>query len=90
MSRELLSPALPEPTAQDLQRIRELLRSIGGRDVTWGEQETLNVWVLEHRARLDQQMSERLRVASWALVLTTIGLVAATLGLIWATLLMAS
>lgn len=86
MNRRALSPHLPEPTDEDLERIAILLRKIGGRDVRWGAEDQLNVWVMEHRARLDQQTSERIRSASWALVLTTVGLVAATVGLIWATL----
>lgn len=77
---------VPEPTAQDLDRIRRLLRTIGGRDVTWGSQTELDVWVIEQRARLDQRMSARITAASWALVVATIGLVVCTGGLIWATL----
>lgn len=67
-------------------RIGRLLRRIGGRDVTWGAQQTLDVWVVEQRARLDQRMSERIRTASWVLVAATFGLVICTAGLIWATL----
>ena len=77
---------LPEPTARDLERIEKLLRRIGGPNVTWGAKESLDVWATEQRARLDQQMSDRVRSASWALVITTIGLVICTGGLIWATL----
>ncbi len=83
-----MPPALPAPTDEDLERIGALLEKIGGPQVSWDAKERLDVWALEHRARLDQQMSERLRGASWALVFTTVGLVAATGGLIWATLLM--
>jgi len=76
---------IPEPTAQDLDRIRKLLRNIGGREVSWGSQAELDVWVIEQRARLDQRMSARITAASWALVVATIGLVVCTAGLIWAT-----
>ena len=77
---------IPDPTPEDLERINQLLRNIGGRDVSWGAQSALDVWVIEQRARLDQRMSERIRSASWALVIATIGLVVCTAGLIWATL----
>lgn len=76
---------LPEPTPDDVERIRKLLRQIGP-NVVWGAAQSLDVWVIEQRARLDQQMSDRIRVASWALVVATVGLVACTAGLIWATL----
>lgn len=77
---------IPEPTTEDLERIDKLLRHVGGQNVVWGAQQSLDVWVTEQRARLDQQMSERIRTASWALVATTVGLVICTGGLIWATL----
>ncbi|WP_312674577.1 hypothetical protein [Microbacterium sp.] len=41
---------------------------------------------MEHRARLDQQLSSRIQTSSWALVIATIGLVVCTAALIWATL----
>lgn len=74
------------PTAEDLERIGALLRHIGGQHVGWGAEDSLNVWVMEQRTRLDQQMSERIRTTSWALVAATVGLVICTGGLIWATL----
>lgn len=77
---------IPEPTPEDLARINKLLRTIGGRDVSWGAQSALDLWVIEQRARLDQRMSERISSASWALVVATVGLVVCTAGLIWATL----
>jgi len=76
---------VPEPSPADLERIKKLLRRIDP-GVTWGAQQTLDVWVVEQRARLDQQMSERIRAASWVLVAATFGLVVCTAGLIWATL----
>lgn len=83
---ESLSHQIPEPTAEDLKRIGVLLRRIGGESVQWGAEDSLNVWVIEQRARLDRQMSERIRNASWALFAATVGLVICTAGLIWATL----
>lgn len=86
MRRTHVSHHVPEPTAEDLERIGALLRHIGGQQVSWGAQASLDVWVIEQRARLDQQMSERIRTTSWALVAATVGLVVCTAGLIWATL----
>lgn len=88
MSPRVLSTEIPEPSADDKERIESVLRQIGGHNVSWGAVDVLNIWVIEQRARLDQQMSERLRTASWALVFATIGLVVCTGGLIWATLLL--
>ncbi|WP_211315610.1 hypothetical protein [Rathayibacter caricis] len=65
---------------------RCFLKKIGGADVVWGAQKTFDIWAIEQRARLDQKMSTRLAVGSWALVGATIGLVICTAGLIWATL----
>ena len=86
MRRTQISHQVPEPTAEDLERISGLLRHVGGQHVSWGAQASLDVWVIEQRARLDQRMSERIRTASWALVVATVGLVVCTAGLIWATL----
>lgn len=80
------SHQIPEPTAEDLERIGAILRRVGGPNVSWGAQQSLDIWVIEQRARLDQQMSERIHAASWALVVATIGLVVCAAGLIWATL----
>lgn len=86
MSPAQSSHEIPEPTAEDLERIGRLLRQVGGRDVVWGAQQKLDVWTIEQRAKLDQHMNERLRLASWVLVAATIGLVVCTAGLILATL----
>lgn len=76
----------PEPSVKDLDRIGALLGRVGGRDVSWGAEAFLDVWLVEQRAILDQRMSERIRNSSWALVGATVGLVVCTAGLIWATL----
>lgn len=86
MGRQQNSHQVPEPTPEDLQRIERLLHTVGGKNVVWGAAQALDVWVIEQRSRLDQQMSARIRSASWALVVATLGLVACTAGLIWATL----
>jgi hypothetical protein len=86
MRRTQMPHEIPEPTAEDLDRIGKLLRHVGGPSVSWGAKESLDVWVIEQRARLDQRMSDRIRTTSWALVAATIGLVVCTAGLIWATL----
>jgi hypothetical protein len=77
---------IPEPSLDDLNRIEALPQRIGGRDVSWGSKDLLDVWVIEQRALHDQRISERLRTASWALVVVTVALVACTAGLVWATL----
>lgn len=81
-----LGHQIPQPTAEDLERIGKLLRQVGGQHVVWGAKESLDVWVIEQRARLDQRMSERINRTSWALVAATMGLVICTAALIWATL----
>lgn len=86
MSKKQLAPQFPEPTDEDLKRLQELLNRIGGRNVHWGASSILEIWMLEHRAKLDQQMNERIRVSSWALFIATVGLLICTAGLIWATL----
>jgi hypothetical protein len=85
MRKRDASYEVPEPTVEEIERIGALLRRVGGPNVSWGAQQSLDVWVIEQRARLDQRMSARISYASWALVLATVGLVACTAGLIWAT-----
>ncbi len=67
---------------EDLERIRALLRRIGGSNVTWGASSELEVWIIESRMESERKASQRLLVATWALVAATIGLVIATAGLI--------
>ena len=83
---KLIEPTLvAEPTTEDLERLSGVLRRIGGPQVVWGAKEVLDLWIVEHRAQLDQKMSAQIRVTSWALVIATFGLVLCTGGLIWAT-----
>lgn len=81
-----ISHEILEPTSEDMEWIGKLLRHVGGQNAVWGAMQSLDVWVIEQRARLDQRMSEHLRTASWVLVAATFGLVMCTAGLIWATL----
>jgi len=81
-----VSHEIPQPSADDLERIGRVLREVGGANVAWGAEDSLNVWVIEQRARLDKRMSARLEIASWSLVAATGALVVCTAGLIWATL----
>jgi hypothetical protein len=85
MRRTPASHHLPEPSDEEIERINKL-RRIGGPSVVWGAQGVFDVWAIEQRARLDQRMSERMRTASWVLVVATFGLALCTAGLIWATL----
>lgn len=82
----LVPHQVPEPYPEDLARIGKLLRRIGGQDVIRGARQTLDVWVVAQRARLDQRMSERIRTAFRVLVAATFGLVNRAVGLISATL----
>lgn len=82
MRRTRISHEIPEPTPEDLERIGNLLRRVGGPGTNSGAQQALDVWVIEQRARLDQRMSERISSASWLLVTATFGLVLCTAGLI--------
>lgn len=85
MQKSSKGTLVAEPTAEDLERLGGVLRRIGGPQVVWGAKEVLDLWVVEYRAQLDQKMSAQIRVASWALVIATLGLVLCTGGLIWAT-----
>lgn len=87
MTKKQLLPQLPEPTDEEMQRVKRLLRKIGGEHVRWGAIDVLETWRLEHRAKLDQQMNERIRVSSWALFIATVGLAICTAVLIWAALI---
>lgn len=76
---------VPTPSADDLRRIENVLREVGSPHVSWGAQQTLDLWVIEQRAKADRLAADRLRRSSWALVVATVGLVLCTGGLIWAT-----
>lgn len=47
-------PVIAEPIEADIDRIRTLLRRVGGPSVSWGAVDVLNVWVVEQRAALDR------------------------------------
>lgn len=85
MTNSFEPPSVAEPSPEDLERLGRVLRQIGGANVVWGAKDVLDLWVVEYRAQLDQRMSARIQVTSWALVVATIGLVVCTGGLIWAT-----
>jgi hypothetical protein len=74
------------PSDVELERVRRTLRAIGGPNVQWGAQQTLDVLITEHRMRAERLASQRLTRATWALAGATIVLALATLGLIVATL----
>lgn len=69
-------------TDEDLARVKQVLRKIGGPNVVWGSQAVLEVWVAESRMEADRQAAKRVLFATWVLAIATIGLVAATVGLI--------
>ncbi len=80
------SDLVPEPTDGDLDRIRRVLRKIGGPNVQWGAVNELEVLLTERRLEAEHLASKRLLRATWALVFSTIALVLATVGLIFATI----
>jgi hypothetical protein len=73
---------IQEPTADELNRIRVLLRRIGGESVSWGAVNSLEVWLAETRLEAERVASRRLLIATWVLAAATIALVFATIGLI--------
>jgi hypothetical protein len=77
---------IEEITDEELGRVQELLRRIGGPHVQWGAVDSLNVWIAENRMEADRQAARRILIATWVLALATLGLVAATAGLIVVTI----
>ena len=69
------------PTEEDLRRIENILRIVGGKHVSWGAKEVLNLWLLEQREALEAKIAHRMLVSSWCLVAATIALVLATDGM---------
>jgi hypothetical protein len=80
-----LQHQVPMPTQEDLARIKAVVNRVGGTNVSWGAQSILDVFVVEHRLRADQEASARLSKATWALAWATVGLVVATVALLIAT-----
>lgn len=76
---------LPAPSAYDLNRVGELMRTIGGPNVVWGAQNVLDILVAEHQLRSQQELSKRLTRATWVLAFATIVLAAASIALIFVT-----
>jgi hypothetical protein len=70
------------PDDNDLERIRGLLHRIGGRNVSWGAVNSLEVWIAETRLEAERLASRRLLIATWVLAAATVALVIATVGLI--------
>lgn len=66
------------PSEDDLRRIENVLRTVGGKHVVWGAKEVLNLWLLEQRESQELKIANRMLVSSWCLVATTIALVLAT------------
>lgn len=66
------------PSEDDLRRIENVLRTVGGKHVVWGAKEVLNLWLLEQREAQEVKIANRMLVSSWCLVAATIALVIAT------------
>ena len=75
------------PSEDDLRRIENVLRTVGGKHVAWGAKEVLNLWLLEQREAQEVKIANRMLVSSWCLVAATIALVLATAGMAVAALL---
>lgn len=73
---------IAEVPPADIQRISQVLRSIGGTQVVWGAGSVLDVLLAEKRLEADRLSSRRLLIATWVLVFATLGLVVATIALV--------
>lgn len=87
MSEESTRHALlPEPSDEDLEAVRRVLRRIGGPDVVWGANQSLEVLLSAQRLRAEQLASDRVAKGTWVLSIATVVLALATVALIFATL----
>lgn len=75
------------PSEDDLRRIENILQAVGGKHVSWGAKEVLDLWLLEQRGAQEVKIANRMLVSSWCLVAATIALVLATAGMAVAALL---
>ncbi|WP_143228987.1 hypothetical protein [Actinomyces naeslundii] len=66
------------PSEDDLRRIENILQAVGGKHVSWGAKEVLDLWLLEQREAQEVKIANRMLVSSWFLVAATIALVIAT------------
>ena len=66
------------PSEDDLRRIENILQAVGGKHVSWGAKEVLDLWLLEQREAQEVKIANRMLVSSWCLVAATIALVIAT------------
>jgi hypothetical protein len=80
---------LPMMSREDYERIGQILREIGGHNVTWGSQAHLDVWMVEHQIRAERLTNSRLTRATWGLFFATGALVLATIALVLITFLAA-
>lgn len=69
------------PSEDDLRRIENILQAVGGKNVSWGAKEVLDLWLLEQRESQELKIANRMLVSSWCLVAATIALVLATAGM---------
>jgi hypothetical protein len=75
-----------EPTQEDLQRVAGILGKIGGPNVSWGAQQSLDVLLVELRIRAERLASERLTKATYFLGAATVVLALATVALVVVTI----
>jgi len=86
MAADRTHDQIVEMPEADRDRIAALLRKIGGPSVAWGAEDSLEVWMAEHRMRAERESSARLARATWALTCVTLVLAGATVALVVATL----
>jgi hypothetical protein len=75
-----------EPTQEELERVAAILRKIGGPNVAWGAQQSLDVLLVELRLRAERLASERLTKATYFLGAVTVVLALATVALAFVTI----
>ena len=77
---------VPVPDADEIARVKRVMLAIGGSQVDWGAQNTLDILVAEHQLHAQQEASARLTRATWVLAGATVALVLVTIALFIATL----
>lgn len=86
MAKEAQVHHYPTPRDEDIARANDLLKRIGGSQVSWGAINVLEVLIGEHRLAVEQLAAQRLMRATWVLAGASIVLAVATVTLIFATL----
>jgi len=70
--------AFPVPTDDDIKRVGEVLRTVGGRNLHISTNDVLDVLKLEHQMRAEKMATDRVVLVSWVLVFVTVASVIAS------------